>query len=131
MNLLIALFLIMFEACYEGFKLRKWHIVSEIIEFIYLACITFVIFGWYNGYFATTPTNPDFWFVLFGYVLLRYAIFDLIHNMAAGLPLFYIGNTKLFDKIQAKLGAFILVPKILSLLIGITWLCDIRFGILN
>ena len=131
MNLLIALFLIVFEALYEGFKLRKWHIISEIIEFIYLACITFVIFGWYNGYFAATATNPDFWFVLFGYVLLRFAIFDLIFNLSAGLSVFYIGKTKLFDKLLSKLGAWVFVPKLIAFGIGLSWVCGWRYGILN
>lgn len=136
MNLLIALFLIVFEASYEGFKLRKWHITSEIIEFIYLIFITFVIFGWYNGYFVEMPTNPDFWFVLVGYILFRYAIFDFIFNLASGNSLFYIGNTKLFDKLLGKLsektaGWFVVISKLIAFGIGLSWICGWRYGILN
>ncbi len=134
MNLLIALLLITFEATSEGFKLRKWHIVSEMIELIYLACITFIIFGWYNGYFAVMVSNPEFWFILFGYILLRYAIFDFVFNLASGQSLFYIGNTKLFDKILGKLsektaGWFPYVTKSIAFGIGLSWICGWRFGI--
>lgn len=131
MNLLIALFLIVFEATFEGFKLRKWHIASEMVEFIYLACITFIIFGWYNGYFAPTATNPEFWFILFGYVLFRFAIFDIVFNLAANQSIFYIGKTKLFDKLLVKLGAFVFIVKLLAFAIGLSWLCGWRYGILT
>jgi len=36
--------------------------------------------------------------ILIGYVLLRYALFDVVFNVCADLDLNYIGNTKLFDK---------------------------------
>ena len=63
MNLLIALFLIMFEALYEGFKLRKLHIVSEFIEMFFLGVIAFIVLAYSNGYLPQRPYNPDFWFV--------------------------------------------------------------------
>lgn len=130
MNLLIALFLIVFEASYEGFKLRKWHIASEIIEFIFYAGIVFTIFGFTNGYITYQYSNPDFWFVLFGFVLLRFAIFDLIFNLCANQSLFYIGKTKLYDRLLSKLGAFVFILKLMAFVIGLSWLCDWRYGIL-
>jgi len=135
-NFEIVLFLIIFEACYEGFKIRKWHIASEFVELIYLGIITFILLGWANGYLPQRPVNTDFWFVFFGYVLFRYAVFDFVFNIFARQPLFYIGYTKLFDKILSNLsektqGWFVVITKLLAFGIGLSWVCGWRYGILG
>jgi hypothetical protein len=91
-----TLFLIAFEAIHEGLHLAGHGIASGITEGIYLAGVTLGLFAFITGQlrFDYRPMAR----ILIGYILMRYALFDLIHNQAAGLPLDYIGDTKLFDK---------------------------------
>lgn len=41
----------------------------------------------------------DFWRIILGYVLLRYAIFDILYNVLSKLSWCYIGNTSYYDKV--------------------------------
>ena len=134
MNLLIALFLIVFEAIKEGFKSHKWHIASEMVELVYLTVIALVFFGWVNGALPHRMYEPDLWYILIGYTFLRYAIFDAIFNISAGLSLFYIGKTKLYDKILGKVsdktgGTIVFFTKGIALFWGLCWLLGWRWGI--
>jgi hypothetical protein len=96
MNLLLAFFLIVLEAIFEGLHLAGHSLASGIVEGIYLAGVTVGLFAFITGQlrFDYRPMAR----ILIGYILMRYALFDLIHNQAAGLQLDYIGTTKLFDK---------------------------------
>jgi hypothetical protein len=131
MNLLVALFLILFEAIPEGFADRGWKTLGGILEFIKLAVITIFIFGTLNGYFMYRIDNTNtLFYLLGGYLLLRFAIFDFAYNISRGINLFYIGSTKIFDKFWrwffniTKLPEphFFLVIKLIALVFGIIWL---------
>lgn len=127
MNLLLALFLIVFEAVYEAIKDKT---LAGVVEFIYRAVLTVIAFMWMGGLMMLTPPESSLLYTLGGYLLLRFAIFDAIYNLIRGLPLFFIGTTKLFDKAWrwffSKTGIphehFLALLKFICLLIGITWL---------
>jgi len=46
MNLIVALFLIIFEAVSEGLYDRQKKTIAGVIEFIYRAVVTLIIFAW-------------------------------------------------------------------------------------
>ena len=128
--LLIALFLIIFEAVPEGLALGGHKSIAGIVEVIYLFVITISIFEHVSGYsFRWWKTPQNFFLVLVGYILLRFAIFDIIHNLSAGLPVFYIGSTKLFDIIMAKLGNWGWFVRLCCVLPGIAFLMEWQYGI--
>ena len=94
--LITAFFLIALEALYEGLALAGHSLASGITEGIYLAGVTVGLFAFITGQLVVDYRPMAR--ILIGYILLRYALFDLIHNQAAELQLDYIGDTKLFDK---------------------------------
>lgn len=102
MLLLAALFLIIFEAVYEGLQIRGWKGIAGIIEFIYLAVIIIAFFAYTLNilfpFHTLTWMEVPLWKTLLGFVFLRFALFDLFWNISAGVSLFYIGKTKYFDK---------------------------------
>lgn len=123
MNLLLAIFLIVFEAVYEGLATGGNHITSELAEFVYLFGVSLMAFGWLNyRNFITAPKLNSFIKILIGYLLLRFALFDVIWNISAGQDLFFYGTTKLYDRIMAELGSFGLMLKCIALVWGIAWL---------
>ena len=132
MNLLVALFLILFEAIPEGFSDRGWKTLGGILEAIKLAVVTTFIFGILNGWFMDFIDIKMFsvFYILGGYVLLRFALFDFAYNISRGVNLFYIGTTKLFDKFwqwffritKFPESHFFFMTKLIALLIALTWL---------
>jgi hypothetical protein len=146
MNLLIALFLILFEAVPEGLRLAGHKGIAGVVEFIFLAVVTIVMFSYTTGLYRIftqrqpiLSLQPNIIRVLGGYVLLRFAIFDVIHNLCAGVPLFFIGNTKWYDQIWqwffswSGIAAdhFLFMFKLIALLIGIAWLMGWQHGIIK
>lgn len=127
MNLLLALFLIIFEAVFEGLKTGGHHIASELVEAVYLGGVTFGLFAWINGVksFEYKPILK----VLIGYILLRFALFDLVWNLSAGQEWNYYGITKLYDIFMAKLGGWGWFLKIISGIWGVAWLMGWQDGI--
>lgn len=123
MNLLLALFLIIFEAVFEGLKTQGFHVASELVELVYLAVVTLVCFAWINRtpWFTLIPMQ-SFIKLLIGYFLLRLALFDIIWNVAAGQDLLYYGTTKLYDRFMGSLGAFAFIIKFTAFVWGIAWL---------
>lgn len=127
MNLLLALFLIVFEAVYEGISNKT---LAGVIEFIYRAVLTIIAFMWVGGLLVLTPLMSSLLYTLGGYLLLRFAIFDAIYNLLRGNPLFFVGTTKLFDrawrwffsKTHIPHEHFLALLKFICLCIGITWL---------
>lgn len=103
--LAIILFLTVLEAVHEGLTLRYkilgnipgW--IPGIVEAIKLAgivvLIPLIIYFTNNGWEIVS-----LWQYVLGWVLIRYAIFDPTHNLVAGLPIFYVGNTKLYDRLM-------------------------------
>jgi hypothetical protein len=123
MIFLLAIFLILFEAIYEGLKTRGFHIASASVEFVYRAVITIGLILWVSD---VTLFHSDhlLWKSIGGYILLRFAIFDLIWNISAGQNIFYLGRTKLYDKYLSKVPVgFVWFIKIIVVLpVGLTWL---------
>jgi len=127
--LLAALFLIVTESFYEGFKMRGKRTISARIEFLYLAVVSVVFFAFLLG--IQTPFVYHFvplWNVIIGYVFLRFAIFNLILNTVAGLKLSFVGTTKDTDKIMQWLmskgvpRSFIAFSQFIAFLWGVSWL---------
>jgi hypothetical protein len=118
----LAIFLIYFEAVYEGLKTRGKHIASEFVELTYLIIITASVLMWASGIRFIFASDHLLWKTFAGYLLLRFAIFDTIWNISAGQKWNYIGNTKLYDKFLAKTGSWGWFVKIVSLIVGLTFL---------
>jgi len=127
MNLILALFLIIVEAVFEGLKISGHHIASELVEMVYLVCITFGLFAWINSVksFEYKPILK----ILIGYVLLRFALFDLAWNISAGQEWFYYGITKAYDIFMSKLGGWGWFLKIIAGIWGVAWLLGWQDGI--
>ena len=135
MNLLIALFLIIFEAVPEGLADRGKKALAGILEFIYLIAITFATFAIFNGIILYSP-DTCLWRVLVGYALLRFAIFDFVYNLTRGNSLLFIGSSKLFDKAQNRLIlrfsislTLIVFVRFIAFLWGFAWLMGWENGI--
>lgn len=133
----IALFLIVFEAVTEGLALAGHKTIAGCIEFVFLAGVTLTVFAYftqsysgegkyriqYSNFLARVfYTQNNFWWYVAGYVLLRLALFDIVHNVSAGLPVFYLGDTKLFDIVITKLASWGWFMRFIGGIIGITWL---------
>ncbi len=130
MNLILALFLIIVEAVFEGLKISGHHIASELVEMVYLAVVTFGLFAWMNW----TQINSFFdrksiVKILIGYILLRFALFDLIWNISAGQEWYYYGITKAYDIFMSKLGGWGWFLKIIAGIWGVAWLLGWQDGI--
>ena len=127
--LITALFLIVFEQTADGLALAGHKTIAGIIEFVYLSGITLGLFAWLSGQ-RRYDYRPGFLRIIGGYVLLRFALADLIFNLSAGLPLFYIGSTKIYDKIwqwffewtQFSEIHFLFMFKLIALCIGLSFL---------
>lgn len=130
MILFTALFLILFEAIPEALSLREIKTVAGIIEFIYRMVITVIIFAWLVNFQIFHCHYEAIGYIIGGYLLLRFALFDIIFNWCAGLPIFFIGKTKLYDKFwywffkttHFPINHFFITVKFIGLIIGITWL---------
>jgi len=130
MNLILALFLIIVEAVFEGLKTGGHHIASELVEMVYLSGVTFGLFAWLNwkqinSFFERKSMIR----ILIGYVLLRFALFDLVWNISAGQDLFYYGITKAYDIFMAKLGGWGWFLKVVAGIWGVAWLLGWEDGI--
>jgi len=124
MNLLIAIFLLL-EAVFEGLRTGGHLLVAEIVEVVYLSGITFGLFAWLNwrqvnSFFDRSKLIK----VLIGYILLRFALFDLVWNVSAGQDLFFYGTTKVYDRFMSSLGSWGWMWKGISLIWGIAWLTE-------
>lgn len=133
----IALFLIVFEAVPEGLALAGHKTIAGVIEFVFLAGVTLTVFAYftqsysgerkyhiqYSNFLARVfYSQNNFWWYVAGYVLLRLALFDIVHNVSAGLPVLYLGDTKLFDIVMTKLASWGWFMRFIGGIIGITWL---------
>lgn len=138
MNLLLALFQIIGEAVPEGLRTGGHHLAAELTEAVYLAGIIPMVFAFANGYYNLNK-NPVFYTfrdiasglakILIGYFLLRFAIFDIIWNISAGVEWYYYGVTKLYDKIMTVLGSWGWMVKAIAAVWGISWLLGWQDGI--
>lgn len=130
MNLLLALFLIVFEACFEGLRARGCLIASELVELVYLAGVSLMTIAWLNKKYVFKEVKEDrFMFVVIGFFLLRFGLFDSAWNIAAGQSWDYYGNTKLYDRIMIQLGSWGWMLKTIAGVWGIAWLMDGGMGL--
>ena len=128
MYILAALFLIVFEMASEGLVSSGHKEIAGVIEFVYLAGVTLSVFAVVTGR-SLMRYQREFTKILIGYVLLRFAIADLIWNISAGQSWLYIGNTKWYDQIwgwffqTTNVSLELLVTfKVMALLAGISLL---------
>jgi hypothetical protein len=120
-NIYFALLLIIPEALYEGLR-AKHPKASFAVEFFFRFAIAVILFAVAGG-FSFNGTQDYFIFHVLGYALLRFAIFDYCYNMAAELPFFYLGNTKIYDVYLSKVpGHLIAFVKAIALFMGIVFL---------
>jgi hypothetical protein len=132
MNLLIAFLLILFKAIPDAVYDRGYKTLSKYLRFWYDAGFYFVVFLFTTNYYSYHGgrINLDFWYIIFGALLLRWALFDLVYNLIKKSPIFYVGTTDPIDKIFGWFfrwsgiasGHFLFLFKLISLAIGITWL---------
>jgi hypothetical protein len=130
MLLLASILLILLEAISEGLADRGKKTIAGIMEFFYRAMVTFVVFAWLINFDIFYVKYENLFYIIGGYLLLRFAIFDIVYNLVRGLPFFFIGTTKVFDKTWQwffkvtgfPVNHFFAMTKFLLLLIAITWL---------
>ena len=128
-TLLLALFLILFEAVPEGLADRGKKALAGVLESIYLAVITTALFAYICGIQPLFYTATPLYVLIIGYVFVRFALFDIFYNAARGINLLYVGNTKLSDRILnwivIKGGvhlSLVLFVKFIFLCMGVTFL---------
>lgn len=132
--LLVALFLIVLEAVPEGLALGGHKMIAGIIEAVKLVGIAVVIYAFFAGFsytHANMHTVVEYLFLLAGYFLLRFGIFDIIFNISAGQELFFRGTTKLYDIIMGRLGTWGWFIQGCCVLPGIVFLMEWRHGIVK
>ena len=131
MILILAIFLIVFEAVPEGLKTAGKYLASECLEFIYLTGITLMTFAWVTG--ILFPFGNDYSSllkVIIAYILLRFSSFDVIWNLSCGQNIAYIGSTKMADRLLLKIKRLwgmspIWFARAIALFWGLAWLLNI------
>lgn len=114
--LAIILFFTILEAVHEGLAMRGRGTVAGVVEFVKLMGLPALVLFWpwliradmeLSDYYYNVHTW-HFWrylvvHLIIGWVCIRYAIFDGIHNIAGKLGLYHIGTVKFYDRWLAKL----------------------------
>ena len=137
----IIVFFTVLEAVHEGLALRGKGTIAGVIELVKLAGLPALIIIVYldtqydNDYFQPFDSWRFFRFFLphliLGWIFVRYALFDGIHNIAAKLDLYYIGTVKFYDRFIGWLFRHqypepsFWVPRIVLLLAGVSLLMRI------
>lgn len=136
--LTIILFFTLLEALHEGLALQGKGALAGNVEFVKLMGLTALVLflPWIilgneklNDYYFN-PHRWHFWryllpHLVIGWVCIRYAIFDGVHNIAAKLDLYHIGTVKFYDRWLKKLtknqypGPTFWVPRIVLLMLGV------------
>ena len=124
-NLLIfglLVILVIINGLEDGLRDKGKKILAHIFNSLHIA-------GWM--FFAYIFWGLDFKLIYaFQYILIRFALFDLVWNLINGLPLFFTGTTSLYGKfwkwINNKLKwnseHFLFWIKLISLLIAISFI---------
>ena len=127
MILLYAILFILFESVGEG-------LVKRLIPYTIFS--RFLFKNWFQWLMAITlfgiwfiiALNFDDYYVpilklILGYIFVRFGIFDLSYNLAAGNEWNYYGDKKTYDKIMKRFGGFGWFAKFLVFLpMGIVFL---------
>lgn len=135
----IILFFTVLEAVHEGLSMHSKGAIAGVIEFIKLMGLTSLVIFWPwivrdNQGLADYYSNPHTWHfwryfvvnLVIGWVFIRYAIFDGIHNVAGKLGLYHIGTVKFYDRWMAKLfkdqypEPSFWVPRLILLAVGLS-----------
>ena len=128
MILTFAIFLILTEAIIEAL-IKKRYPSSDIFKGWLQWVIAIGLFlGWL--WIAYTFSSVPLWKLIVGFVFIRFAIFDIAFNLTFGLPIYFIGTTKLYDRLWQwffrvtgfPVNHFFGMLKFICLCIGITWL---------
>ena len=93
---LLIILPILFEAISEGLYLTgstEMKVVSKQVQVLLIASWFLLIWQAYKGQFK------EFWKIPVIYVLFRFVVFNYAHNLAAGLPLNYLGKVSFIDRI--------------------------------
>lgn len=106
LKLLLFLLPILFEAISEGLELRGlklWGKQVEVLEVISWFSVIWMVWKDARLYNANIIYSVirKFWILPTIYILLRIIFFNYIHNLAAGLPLGYLGEVSIIDRIVA------------------------------
>lgn len=96
----------------------KWWL-QWIIAGALFAIWLFAIALPFDGYYVPTVK------LILGYIFVRFLIFDFIYNIISGLPLFFNGTTKLYDRIMRELGSWGIMVRFICGIIGIVFLLGI------
>ena len=121
--ILILILPILLKAIEDGFYLRGWKKLSHVLAVM-------VVMSWF-GIITKINFSPIEWYELFWlgilYISLRILLFRIIHNIAAGLPLFYYGKTTYFwDKFESNHSGWLFI---MSLGISIGIIVKLVYGI--
>ena len=88
------------EALYEGLYDNGQKMLSGIIEAVHKLGVVATLAWLTQNNFG----DKDLISLVIAFFLVRHLIFNPIYNLTRGLNIFYIGNTKLFDKIMGHFG---------------------------
>jgi len=137
MILITAISLILLKAISDGMLLRKYRsefwlsnykAISSLLMSLLLAITILLSFACLTG--ISFRYGDNYWFAIGGFLLMKFALFDIVHNWIAGLPINYIGKTKFWDrawqwffkKTRFPVGLFFGMVKLICFLIALTWL---------
>lgn len=111
MKRLLLILPILFEAISEGLELHGYKVWGKQVEILELASWFYILwimmkdcYSWNGRAFYGKIGIGKFWQLVLIYFLLRTVFFNYTHNIAAGLPLDYIGTVSFIDKIVALLS---------------------------
>lgn len=120
MILIYAIILILTEAIGEGLLKRFDTGINEvifddwnqwIISLMFFGIYLLIAFN-FTGYFVPA------WEIITGFILVRFATFDVTINLARGVKWNYYGTTKLYDRILSELGSWGWMMKVICGIIG-------------
>lgn len=108
--------LVIINALEDAFRDNDRKILAHLFNTLHIA-------GWIGMiYFDFT------WIFIIQYILIRFALFDVIYNLTRGQKIFHIGSTSIYDKFWKRFEKVTKFPmnhvffwiKLISLLIAIT-----------
>ena len=115
---ILLLLIVSLDALGDAFRRRNRQVLHHVMDTLQIA-LWMAIWGLFGF---------DLYYV-FMYVLARFALFDLIYNIAAGHSWWYIGDSSIYDKAirwfaktaRAPIAYVVAVPKIMSLVWFVAW----------
>lgn len=126
MILLLTILTNALEALYEGLYDNGKKLLSGIIEFIQkivaVSTVAYVTYGLTVG-----TIDIPIWKIITGFILIRFLLFDFVYNKVRGLPVLFIGSTKIYDKLLSKVpNNFILFVKVIAGIVGTAFLLGLN-----